>query len=729
MPVLSTAITLNDQLAKASSWGYSCQLSGDLPGRLGTAAALTQRTAKVSWHLPDELTRWGVNPWIPGYPSPEQQVSIEALIDGEGSRVFTGRIDSTSSEVMGAVTSELIDSTDDFSQVVRLDPLLAVMPSAPGAKPGIIGCGTSALHVVSEVLRQCGYSLDNFSRVSSASPNGLIFHAPMRGSTWSDWRNGLGRNTQATLAKGARGTYASFARNSDGTVSLGRGYAAYERTEASLANGITLEAYIHPTHAGEVKIVVEGEDVRFTLTIGSARVPRVAMNDSTLPASAGGGWVIPAETQMVQVRFLPTGQWKIHDGSRQVMEGEFDPAMMTGKTVRSMEVISQDGARVRSISVWSNGWGGSADPAKKAVVSLPGQSLFYRYTPSIRDRKARDVLEEISAALCSPMWIDGNGVFHMVFAGYLREQATSGTLSVKNLVKAPYTFSVLNAASRVIGYAKESVRARQKPGGGAVELWRGSGSTLEPNEIAEEWVGPDAEGDWIEPDLTFSRGYAHGAPGVRTINAQTGSYYIVTTETGSEHYGGFSIEEVTPWRWKMTTRNPKDVPVTQQVPDIDRYKWWLRGKPTPRFMGGALITTENKDPVVVETNAANAPVLEHDMGIWGQGEVGQQVIGYVAAHATRDFLVRFKQVETFYNPSLDVGQVWVLDLLKEYGRRFKVLILSVDADPAADRMTLTFSMVKDITDWSYATLAQTEPSYQGLVNDYSSYQAVAEGAK
>lgn len=253
--------------------------------------------------------------------------------------------------------------------------------------------------------------------------------------------------------------------------------------------------------------------------------------------------------------------------------------------------------------------------------------------------------------------------------------------------------------------------------------WQGDGSTIAGAETIEEFVGPEVGEDWIEPDITFV-GSGVTAAGVdraeaAEISAQAGSVYMTEMGGGAPGDWSFKASELTPWQWKFVYKT-FGTPCSLNIPTGTGYSLSeaVQGDKTPIFRVGAVVKQAAQSVASASTSAVRAPVLEHDAGIWGQGSIAGDLAKDIAAAAGEDMSVVFDTVDAWWNPAVDVGQVWSLDLTEPFEMRVSILVLSMSQDHTDDKCTITFRILR---------YARTWPTWQQVKDQRKTWQQVLDG--
>lgn len=739
MAQFQTTVLVNGVAFPHQQVTWEAEIGGDLPGRLSTGSGLTQRKGKVVWDQ-GSVTKWGWNP-LRGdvIPRPGDAVEVWASLDGSSRRVFKGRVDETSGEVLGMMSSTIVDASDDLTQVVRIDPLLSTMPGRRGTPDKATSPGASVPHVAWEALHKAGFrhpTRELFSPYTSGLH--VSFYAPLDGTTWSDWRSGYGANRRAGRSGTDTSTPPRFSQSTApgrGDISMVEGDAMWDKNPTgSYVWGFCIQMFVGPSHNGSARATVQLDDngAEAYLEVGAGGAITFGLGKwSTLSSGSSMklGQILTAELDM------PMQVWRIWATTVDaggvatrtlVADGDLPSTFASKKwTLKQLNLKAASGSQISHLVVYDFGLAFShiRPSGTPAIVNLPEGSLSVDFTPSVRDNQAKSVLSEISQSLISPAWFDADGVFHIEYGPYLRNGAAVGTLTPRTLKTAPWKTDTLMMASAIRVSAKAPSLTRSKPGGESVTAWQGDGSTIASAETIEEFVGPEVGEDWIEPDITFV-GSGVTAAGVdraeaAEISAQSGSVYMTEMGGGAPGDWSFKASELTPWQWKFVYKT-FGTPCSLNIPTGTGYSLSeaVQGDKTPIFRVGAVVKQAAQSVASASTSAARAPVLEHDAGIWGQGSIAGDLAKDIAAAAGEDMSVVFDTVDAWWNPAVDVGQVWSLDLTEPFEMRVSILVLSMSQDHTDDKCTITFRILRYERTW---------PTWQQVKDQRKTWQQVLDG--
>lgn len=623
--------------------------------------------------------------------------------------MFTGKIDETIGSALGQMASTVVDDSDDFTETIRVDPLLAVMPGRRDTSDKYTAPGTSIAHLVWQALHKCGYRSLNREVCSPYVKQSMVaFYAPLDGSTWSDWRAGFGANRKAGRSASKLNLPPTFSQRTtagDGGIALTEGYAYYDKsTPESIPNEFTTFCWVGSQHAGTatLKQGLDGVSIMETSINGASKTVTLTVNGRAQSSvKYPGEGIIRVHIDTYSSRYeiahlvlqggkMSTGQ-VLSSGEMTVVDGNVKAWRLS-----SLEITATTRSQISHVLV--DKYGGTEIRDRGAVVNLPTQSNRATYTPSVRDNQAATVIGEVSEALCCPAWFDADGIFHLEYGKYLKAAPREGTISASKMSSIPFKVETLMMASTVRVSAKEGSQTRSKAGMASVTAWQGSGQTVGVNESIEEFVGPEAGEDWIEPDTTFTGNRiwtgTQDKAQLKVVNDQSGSVYLTEMSGGAPGDWFFTCTEVTPWRWKLAYSSEASQ-FALKIPEGNGYglDYVVRGDPTPIFRAGAVVKAEPQAVAEASTDAPFAPELEHDADIWGQGDTAETLAKDIAAAAGQFAGTYFASIETWWDPAVDIGKVYTLDLREPYGVTAQVMVLSVSQDHTEDRTTVTFRII------------------------------------
>lgn len=684
-------------VAELPQWSGSA--GDDLPGRLSTSSGLKQRTATVKFAPQETSADFSYNPWGADYPSAGKKAEIFVTIDGIETKVFTGKIDTTTIDAYGFPVSQLVDNSDSLDiGPISMGALLKTMPGRANSNLPPFSPGASAHYMLNRVLAECGYTTAKDSFTEKA--NGLIFSAPLQGSLWTAWENNLGATDAARKSVNGAATEAPvFTQSATGEVWLQNGYAEYGWSPAPSWDGsgsqtVNIRLRVGAWHSGTAWVTVSPDVANpFGLKI-SGRTVTVVQNGSdtsltaTIPSDSANHWVtFEADS---------AGAYLYIDEKNVNSNGNLRPyanSQRFGKFIIRAEGtsrISHVSSRVGATQIWEK----SPLLVDKytAQVNLPSWALDMDYVPSVREQSPIDFINMLAKILCCMVWYDGEGVLHIEYAGSLRKNTSLGNLALSDSMSAPVKSDLLMCASKVVVSSDRPEQTRTKTSGAPITLWQGDGGTLEANETKVTWVNVPEDEDWFEVDTTFSWNQANSSD-VATMNNQNGSVYA--TEMAGYWWGdnSFSCQTVGRFAYKLTMKslgNPVSLNFPQQVTEL---KDVVKGDKTPIMRGGAKIVQVSDGKSVATTDATTAPALEHEMGIWGQGTRSQTLANEVATYCGKKFASYIQEAKYFFNPLIDVGTVWDLDLFALYGQVFKILCLGVSHNPSDGSTSVTLRII------------------------------------
>src|SRR5699024_8762793 len=117
--------------------------------------SIPQRTGSVVWAPEPDVFRSQATVLTTGTPRRGDRVSIDAGDGDAQARVFTGKVDTTASEVPGPLVSELMDDWDMLSAEVDVPSLMATMHPDIDEGP-LREVGLTATWPTRRALRQAG---------------------------------------------------------------------------------------------------------------------------------------------------------------------------------------------------------------------------------------------------------------------------------------------------------------------------------------------------------------------------------------------------------------------------------------------------------------------------------------------------------------------------------------------------------------------------------------------
>lgn len=682
-------------------------IGNDLPGRLAGTGSVTRRTATIRWRKNAAIFD-PLNPFDPGAPHAGDPVvcTVTTTVRGQPTTrvVFTGKVDTRSSEALDLWETPLVDAWDDLAGKVRVEPLLRFMPGRRDTTDPTTSPGAAGAFQVWQVLAKAGYRHPIREMHPPYATSDVAFYIPLQGTMWSDWRANHGANRRAGGDLRTFNTTPGWVQDLDPVtqaISLTQGYGFYDKDnppKVIMRGGFSIRLWVGPKHTANTWARIDLDGVNFiTLQITADRKVSLRLNGKDLhaPRPIGDkGGVLVADIGAMDGTYA-LSMWDMENPDTPLWR-DWRTAQWPGNwenyRLLSLDLNVEKGAEISHVLVL-NDWATTNRPTGKrlAVVGLPGDTLQMQYVPSVRDATGQSVIEDLSTRLTTPVWYDADGLLHVEYAPYLRSRSPVKTIRVADLKSWTHKEDTLMTADTVRVEWESPTATRTKGGGQSVTLWQGTGGTLADGETMEEFVGPSDTEDWVEPDKTFIGSkvtvVSQDRQELAEINRQLGSVYMTEMEGQAPGGWSFRCEEVTPWRWKLTAKG-MGAAVRLQIPEGggNGLSTVVQGDATPIFRGGALITRESETAIEVKTTG-KGPALTHDVGVWGHPSLAKSLANEVAKHAVDPLF--FESMTVLLDLSIDVGRVLTIDGTVPWGRTFRVLVVEVRHSPVEGTTTFT----------------------------------------
>lgn len=727
-------VFINGQSVGVHDVEVTSAISGDLPGRLDFGSGITQRTGTIRW---DKVVGKGgllLSPYFPladsGFklPAPGDRVVIRMGVKDAsegagltgGEIVFTGKVDTTEVPHGGFPVTQIVDDIDRLNQVVRLTPYKHHMPPAPNTQEGWYTHNHLTPDAVLGFLAaKCGYHV-------TPPPSGTVYlSAPMQGTTLEAGK-GTGRMIRSQLEESDTVSLPEFTRTKRG-LALAKGLVSYDPGFTTPPQRLVFSVLVGANHAGRavIRARLKGFDTQLHVIIESDRGVSVQVGESA------AGAIIPGPDEYVSVAFLPNGQTEIATASTKVA---YQLPSWENGVVENLTVTAYGNCAVAGINVSGYTADSVGHPAlafKQTAFIDCGYPYPLHLSRSIRDEKAIDVIEEICKAICCYCYLDGEGRLIITYSRTGYGKPVAGTLSAKTDVK---TYRVkqdsqLAARNAVIKYKTVAGEYTAKAGGSFVTLWEGASTQLDAGEPLTQIIGPqEGKEEWFEVDESFS----YPPYDMENFLRKNGSFHGFTVTRGTpgqatESWAGGTtrLRRITPWAWELTS-TPTSACQTK-VPEISGVHPSMWGTGLPVIRGGAKIQIIDAEPVTVTGGPENAADLTHEAGTWVTETRASDIAQHIMTYA-RDPLPVITGVEVFFNPAIEVGQRWNLDLLATAGVRLQVFVLEVKRHPASDTASISCRVLSNLTGRTWGTIAAEHATWQEVKATYPTYHALKEGA-
>ena len=698
---VSGELEINGVAVQATSLSVSRSIPSNLPAQVAGVGGYTAATGSVSVEPHGaSVTSRSPTPWGAETPQPLAPVKASAVVDGQRVKMFEGLVDKVSGKLSDTgVDVGLVDATDRLNRQVSVQPMCRIMPApTTDGSTNDLNCDLFSTYLVDKVLRQCGFH---------ATPPAMGYcymSAPLMGSAWPE-RGKLvisGRDGSHKLSPwwgttpwgmAAHKLTASYEPDTawggrDGSMSwpleviLMNGGTQFQASRISMLwpNGRGLSVAV--SSVGTIRA-----DARFSPG------PEWTTLTGALPTTFGA-W------RTASVRFTPRGNMRMDIQIRTNNGGvwnRLDAAIPYGTDTLSMSEVRLDipEGSIGGVQIGSPGNPSGAERYKRsAVLTPPVPMVPLTGSPAITNENALDLLTSWAEAECAAMWIDEDGVFQW----RNRERIVSGApvadlTSTSDLLDLSWSHDIQGAAARaVVEYKRFGVQRSRRS---RIQVWQGSGQTMEPGDVFEEFATCPDDEVWINVDGTPDIFQAETSK--TAFNRGRGSWmgYTAYDEDGDEHgngeYVGYeaSIGYVSRTTYKLTQSWLGKVPtgvvsIKTQTRDGGGFlKPQWQGFNLPVLRAQCRLTMADARQVGTAGGPADAPDLTHDVGWWVQDETAVRSLAYWLAQQTAKPRPVVDGVPIVADPRLQIGdRVTVSDTHKS-GLRITGTIIGLSSDLAA----------------------------------------------
>ena len=490
--------------------------SGDLTAAEG---ADVTSTAATPW---DPDTQW------PPVPETPATVSMDTGA-GDVALLTNGRVISASGGTTGrGVRIDVADRYESLNRTISWDAVARAMPSLEDQENSrYVSMLTSS--ITDLILRHCGW----YATPPNLSWNTL--EVPAMGTMWPSRGTvtASGRETDVNY-----GGYPNWHVTPWG-IGVGDCRAEYRMAGAySLADQGRIEltamttasesgwsqmAVLTESGAGMVRLMWSGTQavIQVRGTSGTyTEVARVARTDGFLYAT---------------VERVSSGSVHatIRSGSSSASAVISCDPRVTSESLRNVQIISQPGSGAGGFQVAFPAITGSlTDWSPNAVQYVRGPSRNHLMVRrSVAGENCADFLQRICEADAQTYWIDETGVLRWWDMYRLEQRSTQATLtSDDDITDAGFTWehSLMSRRSRTSVKWEEPLMEWSWTE--TVDLWQGSGRTLQPGEVSEDWINVPANEEWLMVDTGISR--APGSGNLTDFNYGWGSWYGARGDRG-----------------------------------------------------------------------------------------------------------------------------------------------------------------------------------------------------
>lgn len=701
------------------SWSVDRELSGDLPAQVVATSGITQATGTVVWAEASDVSDRPTNPWNRSngwVPAKGDRVEIYA---GDGTtewKQFTGVIDKTTGTIGADLQSSLIDDYDKLSNPVTHEPLLNKMPPFT---PGGDFRGTGLVHTFYvDLAMRAG----RFFTTPSREPNAVV-HVPCQGGMWPH----LGTVTTARTNSGA-----SYPSNNYSPWGFAVGDFVMLLNPSSPQNmsaPVQLTMVVAPGHNDYAYVRAQYGASNVELYISSSWVVEARVNGGSVASftlSGKGG----TENRMVQM-LVKGGSVSLKASTGQTATGS---ASFSGTT--ALDTVRLQGglsARVSGLQV-------SHPPAAyefrdlnftpSARINVANSTFMGvpNVIPAVESVPGSDLLNEISEASLSAVWIDELGVLQWWPALSLRGRTPNSTLTTLNdIFDLAWEESLLGSRSSVtVKYEEPALKVSKWQN---VELAVGSGETLGSGDVSEQFYTPADNEVWIMPDYVQSNvGPGNWAEYNTKQGTLAGMYFTLNgDEIGTVYSVSVSNQKLgITGAMKMTHTAgafPANVEANLSTSPTDTaLKVQNRDKPLPRIAGHA--RAEYLDREYTSTVPGGVgPALVHETGKWIPADVISTIADFLASETATPKPV-ITGLEVTYDPRRQLGDMVTIESTRFIGVTMTALVVGVSNSGDSGGYTQSLSVRIVDVKRTNQTYAEYNDSLTASNLTYAQWQAL-----
>lgn len=660
-----------------ASWDVSGEVGGDLPEQVTVLSGAVAATGTIEWARTSPVSDRPVAPfgavadWLPPMGA---RVVIQ---EGDGTSwwtVFTGTIDSTRGDLTGPAVSKIVDDLDRLEAPFSHAPMQRVMPPRSRGASSYLGAGLTHLYYVDACLRAAGfYALPPSEARQAVS-------VPAQSSMWPE----AGVMVSGTVGGTNAGSWAVTSDGPDG-ASINNVVASYSpRIALAYGEPVRLSMTVAPEHAGTTTMLATWGSQQVTLAVAGSRTVIARLNGSEVCRVVMGAAV------RVSLHINGTA-WELRTDTGATASGT---AGSPSSSTLSLVTISADpNSRVAGFHVCftsgSTRWL-YTDHIPTARYDLTDRSLLgvMDAAPAIEQSTCRQVLDEISAATLSAMWIDELGVFQWVPSRSLTGRTPVRTFTTADDILAmPWRDDLRSVRSGAVVRHRLPACTRSRWDN---VLWSQGGiASMESGQVTTTFLSPDSDTDWVGAMGTVLQLGATGssAPASAGWGSMVGG---IVSDGATDAIAGSELDvdvaqlTAQTWRVRHTVGSiPSASKLELRYPENSTTIWprWL-GESLPIFRGWA--TTEWTDIETVSDaqwgGPAWAPVLTHELGPWlcteDDNTLPQRLADGLAV-ATRAPMPVITGLDVWPDPRIQRGDVIRIDSTAYLGARFNAVVTGV----------------------------------------------------
>src|SRR6185312_14325756 len=492
---------------------------------------------------------------------------------------------------------------------------------------------------------------------------------------------------------------------------------------------VQLTAMVAPDHAGNFFLTAYyGSSNTVSLAVTSARTAILRISGTeACRVGLGAATIVTALVKGGAVT-LKTSAGAAATGTGTIGGTAMSSVLTSGDTATRVAGLQVSHPATASQEFASLGWAPSAVLDLSNVIHIGLMDAG----PGIEPQPASELLTNISSATLCGMWINEAGVLQYVPTLALRARTPVRTLTTLNdILDLDWEDSLIGSRSKVTVTGR--LPAINKAPFRSKEVWRGSGASLSSGEELEEFVGPGADEDWIQPDQFMD---VIGSGNWWRYNSGTdsiaGVFYSSSGDTISD--AGLStaitFTPVSQTQFKLRVvagTFPSDVTANLGTSPTDPDLWPRnrdKALPVVKAFGKTEWTNISVSPV---TAGGIGPELVHDVGPWNNrtdsNEWLDRIASYLAAQTAAPLPV-VTGLEVVDDPRLQLGDVVTISSDRMLGVTMNALIVGMNRAGSKDGTTLSLSVRIISTATTFTTFAEFNDARSGANLTFAQFNAL-----
>lgn len=627
-----------------------------------------------------------------------------------------------------------------FSNRVRVAPQAREMPEGWNSSPeqtdpwardlGRVFTQCSPLLGVFHAFRAAG-----FHAVPDISDDTIVDLPMQYSAVTNEWDERSGHTYSSTAAFN-KNAGPSMHFHSDGRTSIGdcevwaTGSPARDKVIRATQGHFICYPQAYTSASGPVGIaLIYGGGNTFSVT--SYPDGNLIVSGTTVADTEMGIGTISGESVVLFSCSQTAGKWWVEANGKKI-SGNFKPVKTNNgynqDFFTGIKVFAQNGSTIHGVQV-REGYSSShylGTTVKKPMgnfertlkvdsplVMWGGGSPF---TPGIKDESAREVLNEISEALCGTWWIDEDNVAHYKDMKSMLEGGVSREIPFDDNVGS-YTIEEIDTSSRDAIDVSYSTVAYSKYRRARVQLWQGNGDRLEAGDQVAYELAPANNEEWIAPDFNIRRFDTWGS--MMIFMDQEGSWILdYNPSNNKKNTRKYRVDTqiVSPWAATLTVHATGEIMlklVEGPIPYTNLDTPVVRGR-------GRMIRTETL--LHIGTTSAAAP-YHHDAQRWVTQESVAKEIGNYLRTGLPDQKPSLSEFTMPYTPDLRLGEVVQVTAGASAGRSRKIVILGFEHNPESHTTKIDCLEIESYkTNFTWAE-AEAEAKARGAAGKYPAIES------